>query len=361
MVAAVRTITRYLAREIFKMTAFAFIAFVTLYAFFDVINELGYVGTGGYRLPQAFLFVGLSLPGHVYELFPIAVLVGTLAALSTLAANSEYTVMRASGFSPAQAGGTLVRVGLVLVLLVLVFGEVVAPQAERTAQRLRLERLGAPVASELRTGLWVKSDTQFVNIGEVLPNSTLKGIRIFDFDRDFRLLSISRAETGSYAGENTWRLADVVETRFRESGATVRKIESVDWASVLTPEMLSVLLVAPEKLSLWELYDYTQHLTANKQRSDRYEIALWNKLLYPFTVLVMMALALPFAYLHIRTGGVGLKLFFGLMLGVLFNFLNNLFSHVAVLEQWTPLAAAALPSAIFLATAVAMMWWVERR
>jgi lipopolysaccharide export system permease protein len=356
-----RVVTRYLGREIYKATAFAFVAFLALFVFFDLINELDDVGKGRYRLAHAFLFVLLSLPGHVYELFPIAVLIGTLVALSTLAANSEYTVMRVSGFSPLQAAGTLARVGAVFVVLTALFGELIGPHSEQTAQRLRLDRLGATVGSELRTGLWVKSDTQFVNIGEVSPDSTLKSVKIYDFDRDFRLLSISQATSGRYQGANRWQLVSVVQTRFGADGASVHSLPTLEWTSVVTPEMLNVLLVVPEKLSAWGLYQYAQHLEANKQRSDRYEIALWKKLIYPFAALVMMALALPFAYIQIRTGGVGMKLFAGLMLGVLFHFLNSLFSHVAVLERWPPFAAAAAPSALFLLAAVAMMWWAERR
>ena len=356
-----RTVTRYLGREIYKATAFAFVAFLALFAFFDLINELDDLGKGAYRLRHVFLFVALLVPGHVYELFPIAVLIGTLAALSTLAANSEYTVMRVSGLSPLQAARTLARIGAAFVALTLLIGELVAPEAERAAQRLRLDRLGAAVASDLRTGLWVKSDTRFVNVGEVAADTTLKRVKIYEFDHDFRLLSVSQAATGRYSGENTWQLSNVLQTQFGEAGTTVRKLESVDWVSVLTPDMLSVLLVVPEKLSAWGLYQYTQHLAANKQRTDRYEIAFWKKLVYPFAALVMMGLALPFAYVHLRTGGVGVKLFAGLMLGVLFHFLNNLFSHLGVLERWPPFAAAALPSAIFLLAAVGIMWWIERR
>ena len=356
-----KIVTRYLAREIYKATAFVFLAFLALFVFFDLINELDDVGKGRYRLGHAFLFVLMSIPGHVYELFPIGVLIGTLVALSTLAANSEYTVMRVSGLSPLQAAGTLARIGAVFVLLTALFGEVIGPHAEQMAQRLRLDRLGAAVGSELRTGLWVKSDTQFVNIGEVAPDSTLKSVKIYDFDRDFRLQSISQAASGRYGGANVWQLASVVQTRFGADGASVHSLPTLEWKSFLTPAMLSVLLVRPEKLSAWGLYRYAQHLEANKQRADRYEIALWTKLVYPFAALVMMALALPFAYIQIRTGGVGVKLFAGLMLGVLFHFLNNLFSHIAQLERWPPFAAAAAPSALFLLTAVAMMWWVERR
>ncbi|HSD43531.1 MAG TPA: LPS export ABC transporter permease LptG [Burkholderiales bacterium] len=356
-----KTLNRYFAREIYKATAFAFVAFLALFAFFDLINELDDVGKGGYRLPHVFLFVTLSLPGHAYELFPIAVLIGTMVVLATLAANSEFTVMRVAGLSPGQAAWALARAGATFVVLAVVLGEIAAPIAEKAAQRIRLERIGTAVGSDLRTGIWVKTDTRFVNVGQVLPDSTLKAVRIFEFDREFRLLSISDAAAGRYEGANRWRLSDVTETAFEKDRTTVQKRDSIQWESVLTPDMLSVLLVVPEKLSAWGLYQYTQHLAANKQRTERYEIAFWKKLVFPFAALVMMALALPFAYIQVRHGGVGLKLFAGLMLGVLFHFLNSLFSHIGVLERWPPISAAILPSALFLAMAVAMMWWVERR
>jgi lipopolysaccharide export system permease protein len=356
-----RTIRRYLAREIYKATAFVAVAFLGLFAFFDLVNELDDLGKGLYRLRHVFAFVALLLPGHLYELFPIAVLIGTLVALATLAANSEYTVMRVAGLSAGRAGWTLVTIGMVFVVLTFALGEIAVPAAERAARQVRLDRLGSAIASDLRTGLWVKSDRKFVNVSEVLPDATLRGVRVFEFDPEFRLVSISQAAAGRYEGSNRWLLSEVSATTFRDDGARVEQFPSVEWESVLTPEMVSVLLVVPEKLSVWGLFQYTQHLAANKQRTERYEIAFWKKLIYPLAVLVMMALALPFAYLHVRHGGLGLKVFAGLMIGVLFHFLNTLFSHLGVLERWPPLAAAAAPSAMFLLTAVAMMWWVERR
>jgi lipopolysaccharide export system permease protein len=356
-----RTIDRYIGREIYKATAFVLVAFLGLFAFFDLVNELDDLGKGTYRLGHAFIYVALVMPGHAYELFPIVALIGTLAALATLAANSEFTVMRVAGFSPGQAALTLLRIGLVLVVIGVLLGEVIAPAAEKAAQRIRLERLGSAVGSDLRTGIWVKTDTRFVNVGQVLPDSTLKSVRIFEFDRDFRLRAISHAEEGRYEGANRWRLTGVTETEFEQDRTSVRKRDAIAWESVLTPDMLSVLLIVPEKLSTWGLYQYTRHLAANKQSTERYEIAFWKKLFYPLAALVMMALALPFAYVQVRHGGVGVKLFAGLMLGVLFHFLNSLFSHLGVLERWPPFAPAVVPSAMFLALAVGMMWWVERR
>jgi len=356
-----KTITQYVGREVYRSTALVLLAFLALFAFFDFINELDSLGKGTYRLPQAFLFVLLSLPGHVYELFPIVVLIGTLVALSVLAGNSEYTVLRVSGLSPAKAGKMLVRIGIAFVVLTLLIGELLAPIAERTAQQLRLDRLGRTVAQELRTGLWVRSDNRFVNVREVSANAELRGVQIYEFDDQMQLQSISQAERGEYVDEHRWRLFDVMQTHFNLDGASVEHVDQLDWETVITPDMLSVLLVRPEKMSLVSLYQYTRHLEENRQAAERYEIALWKKLIYPFASLVMMALALPFAYILVRAGGVGAKLFAGVMLGILFHFLNTLFSHIGVLREWPPLMGEVLPSVMFMITAVVMMWWVERR
>jgi len=352
---------KYIAREIYAATLLVLVAFLMLFAFFDLINELNDLGKGNYHLQHALLFVLLSLPGHVYELAPIAVLIGTLYALSQLAANSEFTVMRVSGLSPYASGAALVRIGAIFVVLTFVFGELVTPFAERAAQRLRLSALSEVVAQEFRSGLWVKDELRFVNVREVMPDTSLKGVKIYEFDRDYRLRSISYAERGEYLRDNTWRLTDVAQTRFDGGGASVSSFDQTDWRSVLTPDLLSVLLVQPEKMSAVNLYQFTRHLAENRQQTERYEIALWKKLLYPFATLVMMALALPFAYVHLRAGGIGVKIFAGIMLGVLFHLLNGLSSSVGVIQNWPPFYTAVLPSVLFLFGATAMMWWVERR
>ncbi|MEK7435749.1 MAG: LPS export ABC transporter permease LptG [Pseudomonadota bacterium] len=352
---------KYLARETYAATLLVLVAFLMLFAFFDLINELNYLGKGNYRLQHVLLFVLLSLPGHVYELAPIAVLIGTLYALSQLAANSEYTVMRISGLSPYAAGTALVRIGAIFVVLTFAFGELVTPFAERAAQRLRLAAMSAVLAQEFRSGLWIKDELRFINVREVKPDNSLNGVKIYEFDDDYRLRSISFAERGEFKKGNTWSLSRVVRTSFDRNGTSVSRLAQSDWHSVLTPNLLSVLLVQPEKMSAINLYQFTRHLAENRQQTERYEIAMWKKLLYPFATLVMMALALPFAYVHVRVGGVGVKIFSGIMLGVLFHLLNGLSSSVGILQNWAPFYSAVLPSVLFLFAAMVMMWWVERR
>lgn len=356
-----RVIQRYLSVEITGATLLVFMALLMLFAFLDLVHELGDLGKGDYRLLSISGYVLLQIPGHIYELFPIAALIGTLFALAQLVANSEYAVMRISGVSVPRMALALVEVGLLFSVLTFVFGEFVAPPAEQFAQRLRMKAITGVIAQEFRSGLWVKDERSFVNVAQVMPDAVLLGVKIYEFDGEHRLRTISLAQRGEYLSNNRWRLRDVVQTSFEGTRTAVKRIAEASWRSVLEPDLLNVLLVAPEQMSAWNLYSYMQHLRENNQQTSRYEIAFWNKLIYPFAVLVMMVLALPFAYYQQRVGGIGAKVFAGIMLGISFTMLGRLFTYLGLLSSWPPFWSALLPTLMFLSLAMGMMWWGERR
>jgi lipopolysaccharide export system permease protein len=356
-----KILRRYVSRQIVGGILLVLTALVLLFCFFDLIYELRDVGTEGYRLYAALTYVALSIPGHLYELLPVAALIGTLFALAQLVIHSEYAVMRTSGVSILNMAFTLLRTGLLFALATFVTGEFLVPLSEEAAKKLRLEQTSSVVAQAFRSGLWVKEEQSFVNVARVLYDATLQDVRIYEFDDQYRLRTISQARQGKYLRSNLWRLTDVVQTRFEETHTSVARLAEQDWHSVLTPSVLSVLLVPPEKMSLWTLYAYVRHLRENRQESTRYEIALWNKIIYPLAVLVMMVLALPFAYLNVREGGVSAKIFAGIMLGLGFHLVSRLFAHLGQLAAWPPMVAAFVPTAAFLALAVFMIRHLERR
>jgi lipopolysaccharide export system permease protein len=356
-------LSRYLAREAIAGTALVLAALLALYAFLDLIFQLPDLGKGGYRMLNIFLFVWLSLPGHVYELFPIAALIGTLYGLALLGTHSELTVMRASGLSLAGMALALVVVGVAFAAINFVFGEVIAPYTDKVAHRYRLESLNALVAQEFRSGLWVKDAHTFVNVQEMLPDTTLRNLKIYQFDSAHRLTSVSFARNGVYdLHRNNWRITEVEQTLFDASNkVTLKRLAEATWSSVVTPEILSVLLVVPEQMSVWNLFTYIEHLRENRQKTTAYEIAKWSKLIHPFALMAMMVLALPFSIHQRRSGGLGAKILTGIMLGIGYHLLNRLFASLGVLNDWDPLASAALPTLAVLALAGGMMWWVERR
>jgi lipopolysaccharide export system permease protein len=359
-----KILSRYIGREVLFATMLIFVALLLLFAFFDLIHELGNVGKDGYPLGRALLFVGLSVPGHIYELVPTAALIGTLFAMSQLVANSEYTVMRASGGSLTQITLAIVRVGIPLAIATFLAGEFLAPPAERLAQQVRLQTTlgsGQIVAQQFSSGFWFKQDRSFVNIKSTLADMTLLGVRIYEFDNDLRLKTLRVAESGSFVTDGLWKLKNVSSTTITDDGARVTKDEDWDWQTVLKPSILTVYQVPPEKLELGTLYDNIRVLGSNQQRTSRFEIALWNKIFYPAAVVVMMVLALPFAYFQRRAGGVGFRIFAGTILGLVFFLLVRVFAHLGVINDWPPLFAAAFPIFAFFMVAAGMLWWLERR
>jgi len=264
------------------------------------------------------------------------------------------------------------------VLITFLFGEYIAPASSAMAEKLKLKVQGSSVSQQFRTGLWTKDvirkngtsgdaiGSRFINVRKVTSEGELVGVKLYDLDRDFRLTAVVTAAHADYRGENVWRLTDVSKTVFSTSTPDIStavsntRMATMDLVSEITPGILAVLFADPDRMSAVGLATYTKHLAENHQNTERYEIAFWKKLIYPFAVLVMMALALPFAYLHFRSGGVSLKIFIGIMIGVSFQLINSLFSHLGLLNTWPPFATAVLPSALFLLIAIGSLMWVER-
>ena len=375
-----KVLRRYFASEIYRSVLFVLVAFLALFSFFDMMGEVRAVH-GPYRIEHAFLYVTLGLPAYAYELMPIAALIGTIYVMAQFAARSEFTVMRASSLSMTGSIRLLLRIAVALSLLTFVLGEFIAPRCSEFRESFKRRIEGAAISAEFRTGLWAKDvlrdpstreavGSRFLNARKVEPDGVLRGVQVYEFDRSMHMLGMVSADEAQYAGEGIWQLRKVDELRLKpvaspaernQPAVTVRrKLDTSVMSSEITPDIMAVLVAEPNKMSAVDLALFTRHLEENKQRTDQYDIALWTKLLYPFAVFVMMAVALPFAYLQVRSGGLSLKIFIGIMIGVSFQLINSLFSHIGLLNTWPPIATAAMPSLLFLLGAIMALWWVER-
>lgn len=357
---------RYFWQETSINILMIMLGLLAMFSFFDLIQELDSLGQGNYGITQMLVFVLLSIPGHIYDVVPVAVLVGMMYSLGTLARNSELVVMRVSGLSLLNIGWILVKVGMLFTALTFFVGELITPISEKMAQRLRVQATDSVIAQDFKSGLWVKDGKSFVNVETVLPDASLLNVHIYEFDENFKLRSISVAKKGQYEDEH-WSLSEVTQTQFN----TFKKIEQnniqtqifnkANWKSLIRPELLNVLLVAPEKMSVWNLYAFIQHLQANKQKTTRYDVALWSKIIYPLACMVMVILALPFGFIQQRVGGTSAKLFIGVMLGVMYQIMNRVFIHLGVLNDWPPLMSAITPTILFLIAGLGLIFMIERR
>ncbi len=373
---------RYLARQIYIAFGFILFALVALFLFFDILSELGSV-KGQYTLPLALLHVLLKAPSRISEIIPIAGLIGSIYVFAMMASQSEFTILRIAGLDMRRGLMTLAKISLPLILFTLAMSEWLGPYAENLSDRIRMKALGSSYSSQFKTGIWVKDrlrdedgsgpvrpGVRYVNVGKIEQDNEIQNIRMYEFDDAYRLLSIRSAVSGRFDQTGTWILDDVTETRFKETRQVdplnpvysaqtfTHPIVSLD--SEVTPQILNVLLVSPEKMSIFSLGRFISHLIDNKQDAQRHSIAFWKKVIYPFTIFVMLALALPFAYLKVRAGSVGIKVFGGIMLGMSFQLFNSLFSNVGLLSAWPALLTALTPPLLYFILAIVGLRWVSR-
>lgn len=373
---------RYLAKQIYVAFGFILFALVALFLFFDILSELGSV-QGGYTLPLALLHVLLKAPSRISEIIPIAGLIGSIYVFAMLASQSEFTILRIAGLDIKRGLITLTKISLPLIVLTLIMSEWVGPYTESKSEQVRMKALGSAYSSQFRTGIWVKDrlrdadgsgsvrpGVRYVNVGKVDKDNEIRNIRMYEFDDTYNLLSIRTAVSGHFDEAGIWVLNEVAETRFKETkqadplnavfSAKTYTYPMLTLESEVTPQILSVLLISPEKMSIVSLGRFISHLRDNKQDAQRHSIAFWKKVVYPFTIFVMLALALPFAYLKVRAGSVGIKVFGGIMLGMSFQLFNSLFSNVGLLGSWPAFMTAMTPPFLYLILAIAGLRWVSK-
>jgi lipopolysaccharide export system permease protein len=364
---------RYLSRGIWAATTFVLAGFLAMFLFLDLLWELDEIGVGGYRIQHAIVFVVLGLPSRLVELAPIAALIGTLWALSQSAANSEFTVFRVSGLLPSASIKAILRVGVPMVILTAFFSELMVPLSEDYRVGLRE---GAS-SGQMRSGLWVRDvsssrdagatgGSRFINAGRFASERVLERPQIYEFDQSQRLVMSMEAESARFVGQSReeyiWELRGVRQIIFSENGSvSEQQFERFKMISQLSPTTLTALVVNPDRMSSLDLFRYVQYLRQNKQQADRYEIALWKRIVYPFVIWVMMLLALPAAFLQARAGAVGARVFAGILVGVGFHMLNSLFSHLGVLNTWPAPVMALFPSLVALFAAGFFFVWVQYR
>jgi lipopolysaccharide export system permease protein len=369
------TLQRWIYREVFTAVAFVLVAFLSLFFFFDFVDELTALGRPSrldpnrvYELRHALLYVSLLLPSRIYELMPIAVLIGSIFVLARMAQGSEYTILRTSGLGPWRALRMMLGMGVVFVAITFAVGDYVAPVADKTAQLLKARYQGRVLGGQ--TGAWLKERQEYsnfsVNVESMTPSGELSQIRIFEFDNQGFLVSTMTAFSGQIERDEAWTLRKVQRREFDTAGLSSARITHTEtdrlrWPSSLSAEMVSVALLRPDRMRTTDLFAYVRHLEANNQTAQRYEIEFWRKVFYPLSCLVMVVLALPFAYLHFRSGSITGFVFGGVMIGISFFLLNNVFGYIGNLNDWRPWLAAASPAMIYSVVSLGAFGWLVLR
>ena len=351
-----RILDRYIGRHILFGTLAAMAILMTLLGVLTLFDELGSVGKGRYTTSDAFLVVLLGLPRYAYELFPATVLLGSLAGLGALASHSELTAMRAAGVSLERIIVAVMKTGFIMMLVVALLGEVVAPPSEQYAREMRSALIENRIAMQSKYGFWARDDLAFINIRNIQPGGVLEDIYIYEFNEKRELKVSTYAEYAQYQG-GKWHMNGISQTYITNDGTRVKNYKQASWKSLIDPDLLNVVVVKPNLLPIWGLYRYIQYLKENGQDANKYEVAFWSKVFSPIVTLAMAFLAVPFLFGGLRSVTIGQRIFVGSMIGISFFLLNRAIAYMAVVYDLNALMAAAFPG--FLITVLAI--WSMRR
>lgn len=339
---------RYIFRTVAITTLVALLILLLIEFFLGLLTELKDVGNGNYGLLAMLRYLLLIQPQRLYELFPMALLIGGLLGMGALASSSELIVMRASGLSLTRLTGSALQTGLVLSVIVLLLGEFVAPSLEQMADEQRATAKSESMAIRGGRGFWARDGDYFIHVRAVLPGVRLEDIHIFRIDRDNRLETITAARSARYSA-GQWLLEGINRSVLAGDSAHTEQLSDLSVVSAISPKILDVLAANPSELSIRDLLVYVDYLERNGLDAENYRLELWRKLLAPLAYMAMLVVAMPFVFGPQRSAGTGQRLLIGLMLGLAFFLINYILGNVVLLYGFPPLVGASLPTLLFLA------------
>ncbi len=348
-----RKIDRYVMSTVGGAMLLVMVVVLALDMIFALIAELD-DARNDYQTLEALLYVLLTLPRRIYDYLPLGAFMGCLVGLGTLASSSELTVIRAAGVSVKRIVWSAMKPALLAVILGVLIGEYVAPPAERVAQSQKAVAQGAGQNVASASGVWHREGDTFLHLNAVQPNGVLHGVSLFEFDPDRWLVSASFAERGIFQGDY-WLLENVATTRLSDTEASQETYRSLRWDSGLSPEVLSVLIVKPENLSISGLYTYASYLGEQGLNAANYWLAFWKKVLMPLGTAVMVMVAISFIFGPLRSVTMGFRVFTGLIVGLLFKYMQDLLGPMSVVFGFNPVIAILLPIAINAVVGVVLM------
>ena len=342
-----KIIDRYIAGVVISGTLTAMLVVVGLSVFFSLIGEIEEVGKGSYTLLKMLVTVVLTIPNSMYELFPVAALLGSLIGMGMLASNSELIAMRASGLSVWRIVRSVMQAGVIMLLVAVLLGEFVAPLAEQTAQQLRTSATDTRVSFMGSRGLWVRDEKLFINATKVVSENTLAGITVYEFDDERRLKVATSARLARYR-KGQWILVNVRQSEFREDSVQVSQVDKLPRDSLLTPELLGIVMLKPEDMSARDINQFMGYLEDNGLDTQQYRYALLGRFITPLSALVMLFVSVPFVFGGLRSVGAGQRLFIGILVGFGFYILSQISGQMGRVYDFDPLLATLAPSVIFL-------------
>jgi len=345
---------RYIGRAVGIGVVAVVLVVTALLFLITFAGEFDKIGKADYTLWNALEFTLLKIPSLLYGIFPIATLLGAIIGLGGLANNHELIIVRGAGVSVARIVVAIMKMAVVLMIFAFILGEVIAPPAQQYAKFKRVKALSGQISFNTEYGLWARDGNTYIYVQRADNQGDLHQIHLYNFDNNRNLKQLIVAASARHNGE-TWVLSDIRRSDITVDKVNTEKFSTLEWNTLLDPELVQTVSVEPESLAVWKLKSYIQYLEDNGLETTNYDLAYWNKLAMPLTIAVMVLLAVPFVLSSMRKTSIGQQILIGFLTGLCFYIVNRLLGQVSIVYHFHPAVGATVPSLFVLGIAIMLM------
>lgn len=349
-----RILDRYIRDSVVNATVLVLLVLLGVESFMEFIVQLSDIGHANYGLGHAFLYVLTALPADLYQLFPMAGFLGCLIGLGRLASTHQLMVMRASGVSVGRITWSVIKAAILMIIIVTALGEFVAPKIEAQGARMKAIAMGQLTGLKALGGVWLRDNESFIHIGSVDANDAISDITRFQINRKHVLLSADYAPTGKLVNKQ-WVLENVHSSVFTPQQVTQTVTAQMPLNVVFDPTLLQTGRISVDQQSIAELYQSIRYRQDAGLETNQYSFTFWQRVIQPFTTIVMICLGVPFIFGSLRSASMGLRLLTGVIIGFTFYMLNQFFGPFALVYQLPPAAAAITPTVLFAIACVILL------
>lgn len=335
---------------------------------FSYLNELDSLDDT-YTMGEALKYILYRSPYFLEEFIPTGALLGAVVGLGLLANKSELVVMRAAGISVYRIVGWVLQPALLFVILALAINQFVLPTTNQLASQIDDKDSGSLVTAV--RGYWTLqphlaidakgqsrpdgSDVLYIDYADVAGN--IGEVKRWHLDNDGKLQSAIRAEGGKYKNRTAvstdgsdeqyrynWQLDEVTTLTINQGFDSSKARAPSDTLSLpFAPDTVYLLTRKAEDLSLTQLYEHRQFMREQGKRSLDHELAFWQKLLSPLSILSLVIVACSFVFGSLRTHSLGLRIVVALLFGLLFSYIQDLVGFVSLATGFSPMLMVLLP------------------
>jgi len=348
-----KILDRYIAKQVLVSIFSVLGILIIVVGLLDLVDEIKKI-SDDYPISLAFLYVILNTPQNIYEILPIATLMGSLIGLSKLSSTSELNAVKSSGLSFLKITSITLKTGLLIVVITFLIGEFIAPKGQQLANNIKNLSESTRLSMKNTDGIWIKSNSSFIHIAKVYPNKIVQEVSLYRFNNQQQLMESIYAEEGYYAN-GMWKMKNVTSTSFMKKDIEIETEAEATFQEFIDLDLFDIMIIKPNQMTLFQLKTYINYLKNNLMESKSYELAFWSKFSIPLSCLVMFLLTTPFVHSNIRSASFGKRIFVGILLGVTLFLFNQTLNKLSVIIDINPIVGSFLPLIILIILSLAII------